>query len=198
MKKIVPLFFFFFLCSSYTEEYILFSTQKYFNSLDWAEGGTIDFSTLPSPYSIGAESVDSAFLYSDTTRDDTIFPEVEGLGLLDYSSVPYGLLDSMKSFSASIRERKLKAGSFLSSREFLPHLFAYRFENMKGVDKIDYVFFSPPTFKGAGRASSKFRFNYVREGKRKYRLMEGTFLNAKDVWTLESFDFVGWEIEDEK
>lgn len=197
MKKIVPFFLFFFLCFSYTEEYILFSTQEYFNSLQWAEGGTIDFSTLPSPYSIGTDSVDSAFLYSDTTKEDTIFPEIEGLGLLDYSSASYNLIESMRFFSSSIKNKKLKDGSFLSSRAFLPHLFDYRFENMAGVGNIDYVFFSSPIFKRQGHASSKFRFNYIRDGKRKYRLMEGNFVNVKDTWVLESFDFIGWEIEDE-
>ena len=176
----------------------MLSTQEYFNSLEWSEGGVIDFSTLPSPYSIGSESVDASFLYADTTREDTIFPEVEDLGLLDYSAMPYNLLESMQRFSSSIKEKKLKDNSFLSSRAFLPHLFAYRFENMKGVGGIDYVFFSPPTFKGAQRASSKFRLNYIRDGKRKHRLMEGTFLNVGNAWTLESFDFLGWEIEDEK
>lgn len=198
MKKVVPLFLFFSLCFSYTEEYILFSTQEYFNSLEWAEGGTIDFSTLPSPYFIGSDSVDSAFLYADTTKDDIIFPEVEGLGLLDYSSVPSNLLDSMQRFSSSIKDKKLKEGLFVSSRTFLPPLFAYRFENMKTVGVIDYVFFSSPTFNGKERASSKFRFNYMRDGKRKYRLMEGSFLNVGDAWKIESFDFIGWEIEDER
>lgn len=173
----------------------MFSTQEYFNSLEWAEGGTIDFSSLPSPYSIGAESVDGAFLYADTTKDDTIFPEVEGLGVLDYSSIPANLLDSMQRFSSSIKMKKLKDGTFLGSRAFLPYLFAYRFENMKGLQGIDYVFFSPPTFEGAGHAKAKFRFNYMRDGKRKYRLMEGSFLNVESAWVLESFDFLGWEID---
>lgn len=198
MKRFVPIFLFISLCSSYTEEYLLTPTQDCFNSIKWTESSQVSFPTLPSPYSVQANGIDSVYFYADTLGEDAIYPEVEGLGVLDYSATPYPLLQSLQSFSSSILQKKIGDGLSAKQRTFLPYLFAYRFENMKGVDKIDYVFFSPPTFKGAGRASSKFRFNYVREGKRKYRLMEGTFLNAKDVWTLESFDFVGWEIEDEK
>ena len=56
-------------------------------------------------------------------------------------------------------------------------------------------FFSTPTF-SSQRATSKFRFNYILNGEPKYRLMEGTFLNIDGKWVLESFDFIGWEVDD--
>ena len=67
---------------------------------------------------------------------------------------------------------------------------------MRGVGKIDYVFFATPTYQGANHATAKFRFNYMRDGLPKYRLMEAQFVKVdKASWLLESFDFTGWEVD---
>lgn len=196
MKRFVPIFLFISLCSSYTEEYLLTPTQDCFNSIKWTESSQVSFPTLPSPYSVQANGIDSVYFYADTLGEDAIYPEVEGLGVLDYSATPYPLLQSLQSFSSSILQKKIGDGLSAKQRTFLPYLFAYRFENMKDVGKIDFVFFSTPTFKGGGRATSNFRFNYTREGKRKHRMMEATFIQDEQKWFLESFDFVGWELDD--
>ena len=195
IKKSIVLLFFFFFCLSYAEDYLLDGVSAYFNEIEWTEGSSLDFSTLPSPYVIGEINIDSTFLYADTTRDDTIFPEVGELGVLDYSSTPYPLLESMQRFCNSIINKKMSQGLPLASRPFLAPLFAYRFSRMKNIGKIDYVFFSTPTF-SSQRATSKFRLNYIVNGQLKYRLMEGTFLNIDGKWALESFDFIGWEVDD--
>ena len=172
------------------------STQEYFNAIEWADGTVLDFSVLPTPFSIGSDGVDSTFLYADTTKDDTIFPQVDGLGVLDYSAVSSALLLSMQHFSTSIINKKLSVGTYDKTRPFLPYLFEYRFRNMRGLGKIDYVFFAAPTYSGADRASAKFRFNYTRDGLPKYRLMEGQFVKLENaLWALEAFDFIGWEVD---
>lgn len=195
MKRIVGLFLLFFLFFSYSEEYLLTSTQGYFNGIEWADGSVLDFSVLPTPFSIGSEGIDSTFLYSDTTKDDTIFPEIDGLGVLDYTASSSALLTSLQRFSTSIINKKLALNTYDKTRPFLPYLFEYRFRNMKGLGKIDYVFFAAPTYSNASHASAKFRLNYERDGQPKYRLMEGQFAKLEDAsWVLEAFDFIGWEV----
>ena len=196
MKKIIPVFLFLSLYFSYSEEYLLSPTQEYFNSVKWAESSQIEFPILPSPYSIQANGIDSVYFYADTLREDAIYPELDGLGGLDYSATPYPLLESLQSFSSSIIQKKIMEGLSVEQRSFLPYLFEYRFENMKDIGKIDFVFFSTPIFKGVGRATSNFRFNYIKDGKRKYRMMEATFIQNEQKWFLEAFDFVGWELDD--
>ena len=196
VKKSIVLFLFFSFCLSYyAEDYLLDATSEYFNGIEWTEGASLDFSTLPSPYSIGEVGIDSVFLYADTTRDDTIFPEIGELGVLDYSATPYPLLESMQLFCNSIINKKMSQSLPLASRPFLAPLFAYRFSHMQNIGRIDYVFFSTPTF-SSQRATSKFRLNYTVNGRPKYRLMEGVFLNIDGKWALESFDFIGWEVDD--
>ena len=188
-------FLLFFLCFSYSEEYLLLPAQEYFNGIEWAEGSVLDFSILPTPFSTGSDGIDSIFLYADTIGDDTIFPQIEGLGLLDYTNVPSALLASMQTFSTDIINKKMSLNTYDKNRPFLPYLFEYRFKNMHNVGKVDYVFFSPPVYSEAGHASAKFRFNYIREGIPKYRLMEGQFVKIENVWLLEAFDFIGWEVD---
>ena len=196
MKRLIFIFVFLSLCFLYSEDYLLTPTQDYFNSIKWTENSQVEFPTLPSPYSVQANGIDSVYFYADTLREDAIYPEIEGLGVLDYSTTPYPLLESLQSFSSSIIQKKIVDGLATEQRAFLPHLFVYRFENIKGVEKIDFVFFSPPIFNGGGRATSKFRFNYMRDGKRKHRMMEAAFVQNEQKWFLESFDFVGWELDD--
>lgn len=195
MKRIVGILFLFFLLFSYSEEYLLIPVQEYFSGIEWADESVLDFSVLPTPFSIGSNGVDSAFLYSDTTRDETIFPEAEGLGLLDYTGISSALLTSMQHFSTSIMNKKMSFNTYDKNRPFLPYLFEYRFRNLQGLDKIDYVFFATPTFQGQTRATAKFRFNYMKDGVPKYRLMEGQFAKNDDAWVLEAFDFIGWEVD---
>ncbi|MGP1437730.1 MAG: hypothetical protein ACTTKH_01510 [Treponema sp.] len=196
MKKVISIFSLIFLFYLYAEDYLLLPTQDSFNSIRWTENSQVDFPTLPSPYSVPTPGIDSIYFYADTLKEDAIYPEVEGLGVLDYSNTPYPLLESLQTFSSSILQKKIINGSSVEERTFLPHLFAYRFENMKDIGRIDFVFFSPPTFKGAKKATSKFRFNYMRDGKRKHRMMEATFIQNDQKWLLESFDFLGWELDD--
>ena len=196
MKRFIPILFFISLCVSYGEEYLLTPTQDYFNSIKWADNSQVNFPSLPSPYSVHANGIDSVYFYADTLREDAIYPELEGLGVLDYSATPYPLLESLQSFSSSIIQKKIVDGLILEKSAFLPYLFEYRFENMKDVDKIDVVFFSTPTFKATDKATSNFRFNYIKDGKRKHRMMEATFVQNDQKWLLESFDFVGWELDD--
>ena len=195
MKKIVIIFFCFLLLHSYSEEYLLAPTQEFFNGIEWADGTVLDFSVLPTPFSIGSDGVDASFLYADSTRDDTIFPEVEGLGVLDYTNISSALLVSMHNFSTSILNKKISLNTYDKNRPFLPYLFEYRFRNMRGVGHIDYVFFASPSFTASDHASTKFRFNYMRDGLPKYRLMEGQFAKNDDAWVLEAFDFIGWEVD---
>jgi len=196
MKRFVSIFIFISLFVTYAEEYLLGSTRDYFNSIRWAENSQVNFPQLPSPYSVHANGIDSVYFYADTLKEDAIYPELEGLGVLDYSATPYLLLESLQSFSSSIIQKKILDGLILEQRPFLSYLFEYRFENLKDVDKIDVVFFSTPTFKATSRATSNFRFNYIRDGKRKHRMMEATFVLNDQKWFLESFDFVGWELDD--
>ena len=195
MKRIIVVFLLFFLLFSYSEEYLLVPTQEYFNGIEWADGSVLDFSVLPTPFSIGSNGVDSVFLYADTTKDDTIFPQIDGLGILDYSNASSDLLTSMQHFSTSIINKKMAVNTYDKTRSFLPYLFEYRFRNMQNVDKIDYVFFATPTYQGTNHATAKFRFNYTRDGVPKYRLMEGQFVKTENVWLLEAFDFIGWEVD---
>ena len=196
MKRLISIFLLTSFCFLYTEEYLLKSTQDYFKSIKWTENSQLEFPVLPSPYSVQASGIDSVYFYADTLREDAIYPELEAIGVLDYSATPAPLLESLQNFSSSIMQKKIADGLSLEQRAFLPYLFEYRFENMKEVGKIDVVFFSTPTFKGKERATSNFRFNYTRDEKRKHRMMEATFVQNEQKWFLESFDFVGWELDD--
>ena len=196
MKKFIPVFLFISLCFSYSEEYLLNPTQEYFNSIKWTDNSQLEFPVSPSPYSVQGSGIDSVYFYADTIKDDAIYPELEPLGVLDYSATPYPLLESLQNFSNSIIKKKMIDGLNIEQRAFLPYLFEYRFENMHEIGEINVAFFSTPTFKGTDRASSNFRFNYMRDGKRKHRMMEATFIQREQKWFLESFDFVGWELDD--
>lgn len=193
MKRFLIVFLIFSFYASYTEEYLLLPLQQHFSSINWVESSTLDLSKLPTPYEIGYAN--DVFFYADTISEDSIFPQIEGLGILDYTNTSYPLIESMQRFSTSIISKKMASGLNVEERSFLPPLFAYRLKNMKGVEHIDYVFFSTPTFTSENKAVSKFRLSYKRDGTPKYRLMEGTFIKENDIWLLESFDFIGWEID---
>ena len=156
MKKTAFFFVLFFLSFSYTEEYLLEKAQNYFNSIEWAENSMLDFSTLPTPYSVGDNGVDSTFLYADNIREDDVLPEVKDLGVLDYARTPFLLLSSMKAFSKSIIDKKIKENLSAKGRDFLAPLFEYRLSSIKGIEKIDYAFFSAPTFEGGKRRLASF------------------------------------------
>lgn len=170
---------------------ILTESDSYFNNIDWTESESILPEPMPEPFSLKEINKQEIAFYSDINMQESIYPELEGLGTLDYSGIEMPLLNFLKRISQNIKEKKIEEEICLKEKVFLPYLINYRLKELEGIKSI---YFSRPEYKENKKAVSKFRCNISTnssENKTKYMLIEITVIFKEDKWLIDSFDVIG-------
>lgn len=193
-KKPFLLFLFFILKSAlFCEDYLIEELSNYFNAMNWSQANNVIVPNISEPFTLNETDSNSVFVYADTLKDDSVFPEIEGLGILDYSGIDGSLVNFFNNICLAIKEKKLNSEICTEERPFLPYLFEYRFKRLESVKTIEAVFFARPSFTGKNRAKTDIRFNYIQNGKPVYRIMTVEALKKEAGWFVEAFDFIGDE-----
>ncbi|QSI04724.1 hypothetical protein [Treponema pedis] len=89
-------------------ETVLKRSEQYFSALSWTESETILKEPLPEPFQVKDLKTDTLYKYGDTDLTESIFPSLEGLGVLDYSGIDPSLISFFNSLTIQIKKNKLK------------------------------------------------------------------------------------------
>ncbi len=170
---------------------ILEKTNSYFDSINWTESESILAEPMAEPFSLKKITNEEIALYSDTNTSESLFPEIEGLGILDYSGIEASLLTFLSKIGTQIKAKQIDKELCLKEKEFLPFLIDYR---LKRLEDISSIYFARPEYKANKKASAKFRCNIRQENSNKaqaYILLELTVIYSGDKWLIDSFDVLG-------
>lgn len=175
------------------EDYLIDELNNYFNAMNWQPANSVIVHDISEPFTVNETDSNTVFIYADTLKDDSVFPELTGLGILDYSGIDGSLINFFNKVCLGIKNKKLNPEICTEERPFLPHLFEYRFKHMDSIGDIKDVFFARPSFTGTDRAKADIRFNYLKNGEKSYRIMTVQTVKKETGWFVEAFDFIGDE-----
>ncbi len=170
---------------------ILNKTNSYFTDIRWTESESILPEPMPEPFSLKELRKTELALYSDTNIQESIFPEMDGLGILDYSGIDSSLLYFFENIGKKIKDKKIDSSICTKQKVFLPYLIDYR---LKRIEEIKSIYFSRPEYKGNKKAIAIFRCNLNSQSdntRGKYILLEITAVFAEEKWLIDSFDIIG-------
>ncbi|MGF7109625.1 hypothetical protein [Treponema pedis] len=168
-------------------ETVLKRSEQYFSALSWTESETILKEPLPEPFQVKDLKTDTLYKYGDTDLTESIFPSLEGLGVLDYSGIDPSLISFFNSLTIQIKKKQIKEDICVKGKVFLPFMINYKLKLLK---EISSIFYSRPEYNDEGIMIAKFRCN-IKGEKKFYTMLEigAVFLNEK--WQLDSFDIIG-------
>ena len=200
LKKYRIIFSFVFLFSLYNESgaeensfsTILEEAKKYFSDIDWTVSETISASPMAEPFTLDEIKTENLSSYGDTDLRESLFPSLDGLGVLDYTGIEKSVLNFLDKVSLQFKENKADIGLCSKEKPFLPYLINYRLDSFKPIVS---VFYGRPENKADQKVKAMFRCNIRGKEKVFYRLFEITLIFMDEKWCIDSFDVIGDENE---
>jgi len=106
LKKYRIIFSFVFLFSLYNESgaeensfsTILEEAKKYFSDIDWTVSETISASPMAEPFTLDEIKTENLSSYGDTDLRESLFPSLDGLGVLDYTGIEKSVLNFLNKY----------------------------------------------------------------------------------------------------
>lgn len=117
-----------------------------------------------------------------------IYPEAEGLGLIEYSGLSPVLEAFLRTIAGSLEKKDLSPSLCSTDRPFLAPLTAYRLEKMPAIAQ---VFFSKPESAPSGLASIRYRLTVNRNGKPSFVFLSVLIMDPDDKPVIDDIVFDG-------
>lgn len=196
LKKYRIIFSFVFLFSIYNKiraEEISFPTileeaKKYFSDIDWTVSETISASPMAEPFTLDEIKTENLSSYGDTDLRESLFPSLDGLGVLDYTGIEKSVLNFLNKLSLQFKENKVDISLCSKAKPFLPYLINYRLDSFKPIVS---VFYGRPENKADQKVKTLFKCNIRGEDKIFYIIIEVYIIFIDGKWYLDSFDIIG-------
>lgn len=167
---------------------ILEEANKYFSGIDWTRSETISASPMAEPFTLDEIKTDNLNPYGDTDLQESLFPSLDGLGVLDYTGIEKSVLNFLNSLSLQFKEGKVDINLCSKEKPFLPYLINYRLEAFKPIVS---VFYGRPENKAEQRVKTLFKCNIREEDTISYIIFEVYLIFIEEKWYLDSFDIIG-------
>lgn len=167
---------------------ILEEAKQYFSEIEWTESENISPSPLPEPFMLEEVKIGNLSSYGDTNLAESLYPSLDGLGILDYTGIERSVLNFFSNLANQFKEKKIEPAICVSSKAFLPYLINYR---LGTLDTILSVYYARPEYKENKRLLTKFRFNIKSGDKIFYILVEVKAVLKDEKLYIEAFDIIG-------
>lgn len=196
LKKYRIIFSFVFLFSLYNESgaeensfsTILEEAKKYFSDIDWTVSETISASPMAEPFTLDEIKTENLSSYGDTDLRESLFPSLDGLGVLDYTGIEKSVLNFLNKLSLQFKENKVDISLCSKAKPFLTYLINYRLDSFKPIVS---VFYGRPENKADQKVKALFKCNIRGEDKIFYIIIEVYIIFIEEKWYLDSFDIIG-------
>lgn len=151
-----PLFLFFsLLIIPLAAETVRERANIHFAMSRWAiQAAAVPHAELPASKMTGGDEAFAVLTPSRGSSVDAIYPEAEGLGVIDYSGVPQGLLAFLDRITEGLREKTVDSALCAQDRAFLSTITEYKLERLSDIAQVLYS--RPETF-GANLNSVRYR-----------------------------------------
>ncbi|UTC65917.1 MULTISPECIES: hypothetical protein [unclassified Treponema] len=171
---------------------VLEEAKNYFSDINWTVPGSIQPSPMPEPFILEEAQTDNLSSYGDTDLQESLFPSLEGLGVLDYTGIEKSVLNFLDKLVLQFKENKVSFDICSKEKPFLPYLINYRLESFKPVVS---VFYGRPENKADQKVKTLFKCNIRGGEKIFYIIFEVTIILIDEKWYIDSFDVIGDENE---
>ena len=112
-----------------------------FDNTHWLNGDNLKTKDLPIPYNIGEVTNSEAYTYSQTDSTAAIYPQLEGLGVLDYFGIPYSDMMYCEKIATCIQKKSIQESDVSVARQFIKYFFE---TVLNGLPSIESVFYGRP------------------------------------------------------
>lgn len=127
---------------------------RHFGSISWAANPDMLQVVPLVPVSVpGGNEVFPALTPTGDSGMPAVYPQIEGIGTIDYEGIDHELLSFFQALARSLKDKKIDDASCVPDRAFLSRITMYRLER---IPKPENVFFSRPTDNPDGSQTSTF------------------------------------------
>ena len=112
-----------------------------FDNTHWLNGDNLKTKDLPIPYNIGEVTNSEAYTYSQTDSTAAIYPQLEGVGILDYFGIPYSDMMYCEKIATCIQKKSIQESDVSMARQFIKYFFE---TVLNGLPSIESVFYGRP------------------------------------------------------
>lgn len=186
---IVPFAVFSLLSTPANSETIRDRASAYFGLAQWTTS-----QTLTPPIEIKGQAIpggNETFPSLAPTGDSgiiSVYPELEGLGKLDYTGIDANLLALLSRVSVSLRDRELSSPDCLPDRAFLATVSTYRLQKLPDVRSVRH---SRPILEPSGDFRATFRLQCTVADGNPYGFITVTASPYADAWYVSDLTFDG-------
>lgn len=151
-----------FLVISLHSETIRDRAEFHFNMIDWTtRADSLPTVELPGVNLPGGNESFSIISATSKSGLSAIYPEIDGLGTINYSGTDTDLLSLMHKVATDIENKKLDSSDCDPGRSFIGPIFTYQLSKLPAMNGI---VFSCPLKNEDGFFSSTFRMECIQEG----------------------------------
>lgn len=149
----------------------------------WAtQAAAIPHTELPASKLTGGDEAFAVLAPSRGMGVEAIYPEAEGLGVIDYSGVSQGLIAFLDRIAEGLREKTIDGAICAQDRAFLSTITEYKLERLMDVAQVIYS--RPETF-GANLNSVRYRLSVGVGKARKFVFLTAIVTGPDDAPILD-------------
>ena len=160
-----------------------------FDSINWTDNEDyIPQEELPA---ISIPGGDETFPVLDASAENgimAIFPEIDQLGILDYTGIDGALLQVLNTLIAQITDKNLEATICNPERAFIVPLTNFRLARLPTAER---AFMSRPQQYSENEFITKIRIEYTIEYEKKFLLIQAATIKKQDAWKINEIVFDG-------
>lgn len=163
--------------------------SSYFSRIEWVDSAALSVrSASPSRTIPGGNETFALLKPAEDRTPGTVYPEIDGLGKLDYSELPAGLRSFMQKAAAELVNGSITQKLCLPEYTFLPVLVSYQLSQLPAVESVAY---SRPVIEESGLYSAIFRLKLRTDKDDSWCFASGKMQKKDSEWYLQEFIFDG-------
>ena len=163
--------------------------DSYFSGIEWADSSDKKTQALSPAHTIpGGTETFPLLKPSEERSSGTLYPETDRLGRLDYSELPAGLRDFLKTIASALKSSTVPNHLCLPEYPFLPVVVSFQLSRLPAIREVAY---SRPVSKEAGVFSVLYRFTLDTGSANSWCYAEVRIQQRETSWYIREFDFDG-------
>lgn len=164
---------------------VLNQANEFFLNFIWTENSESNLIKEIPAFSLpGGTETFPKMTDSFSVNKGLIYPEIEGLGVLDYSFIPSGLIIKLKNVLAQVKNKEIARDSVTN-----PYVAIVSSFRLAKIPEISLLWFSRP--QGFSDFHYTVKIKAIIENETEPLFMSLSFLKEKDDWYLDELTFDG-------
>ncbi len=172
---------------------VLDTAESFFSGASWVDNPSMSTRPADSGKTLpGGSETFAVMSPSSSGSSGGIYPALNGLGYLDYSGSPDGLVSLLRSVEQAFRNKTIPAEICADTRQFIPVLTNYRLNRFPVPASVA---FGRPVPENSGdessRFTSRFRLSFVKDQSISELFIDVVAVQDGGAWKIDELYFDG-------